>query len=38
MTRPILDTLVLMPPYCTTDDELARMVEALREGIERVTG
>ncbi len=33
LTRPIRDTLVLMPPYCTTDDELARMVEALRLGI-----
>ena len=38
LTRPILDTLVLMPPYCTTDDELARMVEALRRGIEMVCG
>ena len=38
LTRPILDTLVLMPPYCTTDDELARMVEALRRGIEAVCG
>ncbi len=36
LTRPILDTLVLMPPYCTTEDELARMVEALRRGIEEV--
>ena len=33
LTRPILDTLVLMPPYCVTDDELARTVEALRQGI-----
>ena len=33
LTRPIGDTLVLMPPYCTTEDELARMVEALRRGI-----
>ena len=37
LTRPILDTLVLMPPYCVTDDELARMVEALRRGIEFIT-
>ena len=36
LTRPILDTLVLMPPYCVTDDELVRMVEALRRGIEAV--
>ena len=33
MTRPILDTLVLMPPYCVTREELERMVEALRQGI-----
>ena len=33
LTRPILDTLVLMPPYCVSAEELARMVEALREGI-----
>lgn len=33
LTRPIRDTLVLMPPYCTTGEELTRMVEALREGI-----
>ena len=33
LTRPILDTLVLMPPYCVTDAELARMVEALRLAI-----
>ena len=37
LTRPILDTLVLMPPYCVNDDELERMVEALRQGIEFVT-
>ena len=33
LTRPIRDTLVLMPPYCTTDEELARMVTALRRSI-----
>ncbi len=37
LTRPILDTLVLMPPYCVTREELARMVEALRRGIVEVT-
>ncbi len=36
LTRPVRDTLVLMPPYCTTDGELARMVEALRRGIEEI--
>ena len=38
LTRPILDTLVLMPPYCVSDDELDRMVEALRRGIVTVCG
>ena len=38
LTRPILDTLVLMPPYCVTDDELVRMVEALRSGIVETLG
>ncbi len=33
LTRPILDTLVLMPPYCITPDELERAVEALRLGM-----
>ncbi len=35
LTRSIGDTVVLMPPYCFTDDQLARAVEALRRGIER---
>ncbi len=29
LTRPIGDVLVLMPPYCTTDDQLRSAVEAL---------
>ena len=29
ITRPIGDVLVLMPPYCVTEDQLAKMVEAL---------
>ena len=33
LTRPIRDTLVLMPPYCTTNAELAHMVAALRLAI-----
>jgi adenosylmethionine-8-amino-7-oxononanoate aminotransferase len=33
LTRPIGDTLVLMPPYCTTQSQLELMVEALRRGI-----
>ncbi len=36
LTRPVGDTLVLMPPYCITGAELERAVEALRLGIETV--
>ena len=38
LTRPIRDTLVLMPPLCFTPDELERSVEALRRGIREVCG
>lgn len=38
LTRPIRDTLVLMPPLCVTEDELSRAVEALRTGIRSVCG
>jgi adenosylmethionine-8-amino-7-oxononanoate aminotransferase len=33
ITRPVVDTLVLLPPLCVTEAELVRMVEALRRGI-----
>ncbi len=33
LTRPIGDTLVLMPPYCVSEEQLERMVEALRRAI-----
>ncbi len=36
LTRPVVDTLVLMPPLSVTDDEMIRMVQALRLGIEEV--
>ena len=36
LTRPIGDVLVLMPPYCTTEGQLARMVEALLLGLNEV--
>jgi adenosylmethionine-8-amino-7-oxononanoate aminotransferase len=36
LTRPIRDTLVLMPPYCVTDAQLAQSVEALARGIAEV--
>jgi adenosylmethionine-8-amino-7-oxononanoate aminotransferase len=36
LTRPVLDTIVLMPPYCVTDEQLSHAVEAIRRGIEEV--
>ena len=38
LTRPVGDTLVLMPPLCFTESELAQAVEALRLGIRDVCG
>ena len=38
LTRPVRDTLVLMPPLCFTEDELSRAVAALRAGIREVCG
>ncbi len=33
LTRPIRDTIVLMPPLCATDEELVFAVEALKKAI-----
>ena len=33
LTRPIGNVIVLMPPYCTTREQLKQMVSALREAI-----
>lgn len=33
LTRPVLDTLVLMPPLCVKEADLDLAVEALREGM-----
>jgi len=38
LTRPIRDTLALMPPYCITDTQLAQSVEALAKGIAEICG
>ncbi len=37
LTRPVLDTLVLMPPLCITEQELESAVTALREATRSVT-
>ncbi|MBL9144165.1 MAG: adenosylmethionine--8-amino-7-oxononanoate transaminase [Verrucomicrobiaceae bacterium] len=36
LTRPVLNTLVLMPPLCATEDEMQRMVNALRLALDSV--
>lgn len=33
LTRPIGNVIVLMPPYCTTEAQSGRMVEALQESV-----
>lgn len=33
LTRPILDTLVLMPPFCTTTEQIDEAVDALKKAI-----
>lgn len=38
LTRPVVNTIPLMPPLCATHDELRRMVAALRAALEEVTG
>ncbi len=38
LTRPILDTIVLMPPLCITEGELRTAVGAIRRGIAEVCG
>jgi adenosylmethionine-8-amino-7-oxononanoate transaminase len=36
LTRPIGDVLVLMPPYCSTEDQIGRMVEALWKALNEI--
>ena len=38
LTRPIGNVIPLLPPYCTTDAQLRRMVRVLRESIVEVLG
>jgi adenosylmethionine-8-amino-7-oxononanoate aminotransferase len=38
LTRPIGDVVVIMPPYCTTPSQLRRIISALAEAIDEVTG
>jgi len=36
LTRPVGDVLILMPPYCVTENQIAQMVDALRLGLHEV--
>jgi adenosylmethionine-8-amino-7-oxononanoate aminotransferase len=36
LTRPIRDTIVLMPPLCSTTQEIAQACEALNHALEQV--
>lgn len=38
LTRPILDTIVFMPPLCTTEAELESGIHAIRSAIAEVLG
>ena len=38
LTRPIGDVIVLMPPYCTTTEQLASAVNALDAAIRETLG
>ncbi len=38
LTRPVRDTVVLMPPLCFSEDELVRAVEAVRLALRDVCG
>ncbi len=38
LTRPILDTIVLMPPYCVTRAQIDSAVDALERSIDDVCG
>jgi len=38
LTRPIGSVLVLMPPYCTTSAQVRRIMAAMAEAIDEVTG
>jgi adenosylmethionine-8-amino-7-oxononanoate aminotransferase len=35
ITRPVGDVIVLMPPYCTSSEELEKMVDALLQALKK---
>ncbi|PWU09329.1 MAG: adenosylmethionine--8-amino-7-oxononanoate transaminase [Verrucomicrobia bacterium] len=38
LTRPIKDTIVLMPPLCTTEEQLLTAVNAVRQAVLQICG
>jgi adenosylmethionine-8-amino-7-oxononanoate aminotransferase len=36
LTRPIGNTIVLMPPYCIRDEQLERVLSVLAESVQTV--
>jgi adenosylmethionine-8-amino-7-oxononanoate aminotransferase len=38
LTRPIGNVVVIMPPFCTTSEQVQKMVQALRRAIEQELG
>lgn len=38
LTRPVLDTIVFMPPLCTTEEELEAGIAAIQAAIEETVG
>ena len=36
LTRPVGNVIVLMPPYCTTQAQLQKMISALREAVKEI--
>src|SRR3990167_2624266 len=38
LTRPVRDTIVLMPPLCITEEQISQMVEALRTCLDNLLG
>jgi len=38
LTRPVLDTIVFMPPLCTTEDQLKNGIHAISQAIGEVLG
>ncbi len=38
LTRNIGDTVVLMPPYCSTKEQLSRMIQAVQKGVAETCG